>query len=423
MKKIGNDRAITLIALVLTIIILLLLAGISISMLSGQDGILNKAAKAKKENIETEKYDELKLIVQDLLISGLGKVDIDSSSTSENSLTKTVKDKFGQDAYIDDGVVEIDGSLYAVTEEGKVTKGGMRVGDTVTYIPPEVTNAVWSASLSGATVKGLLEEDKILNNTLDISDENSFKVTNWKVLDVKEDGTVELISEQPTIGQVPIAHIQGYNNAVKLMDDTCYALYGNEGKGIKARNIKIEDIEAKMTKEGLDSSHSFDLCSVRYGEQDIIPYTEMKKYPAIYANENLSVIDGNKNTEGLAKSEQDKYYTGSITAETSIQPYQTHWAKNNEEIKLALGGENSIEYKLIIPQGLNTKYWISSRCIGTYETHCYYGVRLINEGRVTAPGIYGSQGDFDGFNESLRPVVYMNYQLLERAEDGTWSVK
>ena len=49
MKKIGNDRAITLIALVLTIIILLLLAGISINMISGQDGILAKASKAKND--------------------------------------------------------------------------------------------------------------------------------------------------------------------------------------------------------------------------------------------------------------------------------------------------------------------------------------------------------------------------------------
>ena len=49
MKKIENDRAITLIALVLTIIILLLLAGISISMITGQDGILAKASKAKND--------------------------------------------------------------------------------------------------------------------------------------------------------------------------------------------------------------------------------------------------------------------------------------------------------------------------------------------------------------------------------------
>ena len=43
----GEERGITLIALVITIIVLLILAGISISMLTGENGILNQAAKAK----------------------------------------------------------------------------------------------------------------------------------------------------------------------------------------------------------------------------------------------------------------------------------------------------------------------------------------------------------------------------------------
>ena len=44
MKK--DQRGITLIALVITIIVLLILAGVSIAMLSGEDGILNKSVKA-----------------------------------------------------------------------------------------------------------------------------------------------------------------------------------------------------------------------------------------------------------------------------------------------------------------------------------------------------------------------------------------
>ena len=44
-----KDRGITLIALVVTIIVLLILAGISISMLTGQNGILNRATEAKEE--------------------------------------------------------------------------------------------------------------------------------------------------------------------------------------------------------------------------------------------------------------------------------------------------------------------------------------------------------------------------------------
>ena len=45
-----KDRGITLIALVVTIIVLLILAGISISMLTGQNGILNRASEAKEKN-------------------------------------------------------------------------------------------------------------------------------------------------------------------------------------------------------------------------------------------------------------------------------------------------------------------------------------------------------------------------------------
>ena len=42
-----RDKGITLIALVVTIIVLLILAGISISMLTGQNGILKRATEAK----------------------------------------------------------------------------------------------------------------------------------------------------------------------------------------------------------------------------------------------------------------------------------------------------------------------------------------------------------------------------------------
>ena len=41
-----NNKGITLIALVVTIIVLLILAGVSIAMLSGQNGILNRASQA-----------------------------------------------------------------------------------------------------------------------------------------------------------------------------------------------------------------------------------------------------------------------------------------------------------------------------------------------------------------------------------------
>lgn len=56
-----NNKGITLIALVITIIVLLILAGVSIAMLTGENGLLSKANSASlktqaaeaKENVET----------------------------------------------------------------------------------------------------------------------------------------------------------------------------------------------------------------------------------------------------------------------------------------------------------------------------------------------------------------------------------
>ena len=45
-----NKRGITLIALVITIIVLLILAGVSLSMISAENGILSKATEAKEKN-------------------------------------------------------------------------------------------------------------------------------------------------------------------------------------------------------------------------------------------------------------------------------------------------------------------------------------------------------------------------------------
>ena len=55
-------KGITLIALVITIIVLLILAGISISTLTGENGILVKSKTAKEESKKAEYEETLKLI-------------------------------------------------------------------------------------------------------------------------------------------------------------------------------------------------------------------------------------------------------------------------------------------------------------------------------------------------------------------------
>ena len=73
---IGNQKqGITLIALVVTIIVLLILAGISISMLTGQNGILNRASQAKKAQGTSQVEELAKLKLQELYTDNLGVPD------------------------------------------------------------------------------------------------------------------------------------------------------------------------------------------------------------------------------------------------------------------------------------------------------------------------------------------------------------
>lgn len=72
-----NNKGITLIALVITIIVLLILAGVSIAMLTGNNGILTRANDAKTKNAYGEAVDKINLELNALYTSVLA----DSKST------------------------------------------------------------------------------------------------------------------------------------------------------------------------------------------------------------------------------------------------------------------------------------------------------------------------------------------------------
>ena len=56
-----NNKGITLIALVITIIVLLILAGVSIAMLTGNNGILNQATTARDDTAEAEAVERINM--------------------------------------------------------------------------------------------------------------------------------------------------------------------------------------------------------------------------------------------------------------------------------------------------------------------------------------------------------------------------
>ena len=72
-----SEKGITLVALVVTIIVLLLLAGIAIATLGGENGIFAKVKQAKKANIESEMKEQLTMGLQELQVEKQGNATLD----------------------------------------------------------------------------------------------------------------------------------------------------------------------------------------------------------------------------------------------------------------------------------------------------------------------------------------------------------
>ena len=88
-EKSKKNGGITLIALVVTIIVLIILAGVSISMLTGQNGILTRAAEAKEKTEKAQRDEQAQLADLESLIENGGESVYDTTSgANKPALTK-----------------------------------------------------------------------------------------------------------------------------------------------------------------------------------------------------------------------------------------------------------------------------------------------------------------------------------------------
>lgn len=111
MKLLNKNKGITLIALVITIILLLILAGISISALTGS-GLFEKAKLAKQKAIEAEVKEKIELLLYEYQMKKIDNEDLNLfeyfSQKKEGGEIDTVKDNR-------DGTIEVGLKGYTVT--------------------------------------------------------------------------------------------------------------------------------------------------------------------------------------------------------------------------------------------------------------------------------------------------------------------
>ncbi len=131
-ENLKKQKGITLIALVITIIILLILAGVSIAMLTGQNGILTQANNAKIKNDQSSLNEEIGLAVQ---TDRINKETGEEGSLEEelNKIEGATVEKISEGEYY----VERNGYGVTVNEEGKIEEGTLSIWDGTTKEKPE----------------------------------------------------------------------------------------------------------------------------------------------------------------------------------------------------------------------------------------------------------------------------------------------
>lgn len=147
MKK---EKGITLVALVITIIVLLILAGVSIATLSGENGILTKAGEAKIVNAEKSAKEAVELILNEWQIEKYT-----GSQTLEQFLNSKVPDNLDGVSGIGPFDVEKDGYIVTVSQEGELT------GIAKSGLYPQVSDikVVSNSDGSGTTLEASSQEE------------------------------------------------------------------------------------------------------------------------------------------------------------------------------------------------------------------------------------------------------------------------
>ena len=88
-----NNKGITIIALIITIIVMLILAGVALSFTIGEDGVINKAEETEEKQERATERDRIQLAMADAQIKGMKEV------TWENFEDSLIKE-FGNNAQL-----------------------------------------------------------------------------------------------------------------------------------------------------------------------------------------------------------------------------------------------------------------------------------------------------------------------------------
>ena len=323
-----KEKGITLIALVVTIIILLILAGVTLNMAMSGDGLFSKARNA------AEKYKKAQEDDQDL-ISEIGK-EMNSEYVG---------------AYLEG--YDPTGGTCKITKEQSGTK-----------------------------------EDQEFSTEKEKTDGKELK---WRIWDY-DGTTLRIILDKPTTQKLSLNGAAGYNNGVWAINEICRKCFGKyDGEkmktGIEVANLRRSDIQKVSTYDYTKYRHKIDTWEEPTEEEESIGFGDQKKYlngncyyPAIWKYDNI----GNKknltaNDRKLSACEREVINSETIEGR-ELGNSDTLFKDSYYACDYGVLGNKDLKGKykdILFPGkfGINEfarPTWLSTRCVILFDDECAF---------------------------------------------------
>ena len=438
-KRIEKQKGITLLALVITIIVLLILAGVTISAITGDNGIIENAGQAKEETeIANEREVVEKATVQAMGNNKYGNIE---ESELQSELDKETDE--GKTKTTDEGevikvlfveskrnyVVDKDGNVRDMTwwetsdEDGNnyVTNGEvtLQTGDYIAYDANDNGEYTYTAEAEKTGVSS--GEGQSFSSSYE---------TTWRLLGVDHNATGDNLMLVPTTPiqstestGLSLCSATGYCYGVEEMENIC-EIYGHGIGAISVRTMTIEDIN-KIT--GYDPTNTGD--GTVYREGEIGEY--LNEVICAKAPEYTTLQGKNGSTGRFGYNlfryydENSKNYYKELPIGESITLISTYYGYYPTTLTESSTGDikgitiSSREYSMLFPY--RNGYWLASRYTLAGGTFTDTGAIGFNAVANNGMGVIG-RGDvlyagnpYLSSSRNIMPIVCLdkNIQLKE----------
>ena len=428
-----NKNAITLIALVVTIVVLLILAGVTISLLLDENGIIAKSKDARNANRAGAIKEEITLWKAD-------KFAADNGAGSHESMDDFLARLKTRGLISDEDIATI-----------KDTKK-LQVGKETIVFPSDAKTLVQAFIDNEINVGDYLNYNDYVDETktcTTTTNENGWadqkytatKNTYWQVLGLDSTGEkLMLISQSPikkemkeqSTGAIKSKfRLASIENAVKLGTETS----GGESSGGTGTTETWETtpylvlkgaygyVNCKTILNNISGIYSTSLGTAEsLTAEEInrligvtVDYTNKK----VYANSDPSVnIDGykvlgNQYTYKASDYTPESYINNKTNATAGKQTdpataYSYQWGN------LTIDGtlKNMLFSGTTSDANYAKSYWLASSGVGADSSRADFGPGGVSFGNVgSGYGLFGSDGYWNAVGLAVRPVVYLNSEI------------